>query len=805
MRSHKPIIQPSRAVYGVAVFVALSVGLSAHSVRGGEKPVGEQVYLSRCASCHGTRGEGTKNYQKPLIGKRSVAELARFITQSMPPGPKKCPAPDAQKVAAYIYDAFYSPIAQARNKPPRVELSRLTVRQYRNAVADLIGSFRPAAPAWGDARGLHGDYFKQRRFSSFDRALERVDPEISFNWGAAGAIPAQDDPYQFAMRWEGSVIAPSTGEYDFIVKSDQAIRLWVNDMRTPLIDVTVQSGSDTEFHAPLVLLAGRPYPLRLEFSKGVTGVNNLMKLKAKPPQNASLSLEWKPPHQATSVIPRNYLLPVMMPEGFSVAAPFPPDDRSIGYERGTSVSKAWEEATTEAAIETAGYVVKRLSDLAGVADNASDRDAKLRAFCRQFAERAFRRPFTDELVKLYIERPFQGAPDLDTAVKRSLMLVLKSPRFLYREMGQGKADPYDVASRLSFGLWDSLPDETLLKAAAAGELATREQVAKQAERMLADPRTRSKVREFFWQWLRVDQFPDLAKDTKRFPGFDDHAASDLRISLELFLDSVIWSDKSDFRDLLMSDKVFLNGRLAKLYGVNLPADAPFEPVPLDSLERAGVLTQPYVMASFAYVDTTSPIHRGVLIARNMLGRMLRPPPEAFTPLPAEKHPKLTTRQRVALQTQPAACQGCHGMINPLGFSLERFDAIGKLRNRENGLAIDVAGSYQGRDGKPNKFFGARGLGRFLAGSEEAHSAFVEKLFQNMVKQPVRAYGTNALPSLEQSFAANEFSIRKQLVEIMAASALGAMRPVDEPRAAPTPRPAATGSSGPGRRASGLAR
>jgi len=657
------------------------------------------------------------------------------------------------------------------------------VRQYRSAVADLVGSFRTAGPAWGEQRGLHAEYFKQRRFNSFDRILERVDPEVRFDWGTAGALPQQDDPYQFAMRWDGSVIAPDTGEYDFIVKSEHAIRLWVNDMRTPLIDMTVQSGSDTEFHAPLFLIGGRSYALRLEFSKGVTGVNNLAKLKLKPPQPASLSLEWKPPHRAASVIPQYCLLPVASPEVYAVGTSFPPDDRSIGYERGTSVSKAWEEATTEAAIDTAGYVAKHLSELSGVADDAADRDVKLHAFCKLFAERAFRRPFTADLEKLYVKRPFQGAPDLETGVKRSLMLVLNSPRFLYREMGQGTPDPYDVASRLSFGLWDSLPDETLLKAAAAGELATREQVTRQAERMIADPRTRAKVREFFWQWLKLDQYPDLAKDTKRFPGFDDRVAADLRTSLELFLDSVIWSEKSDYRELLLSDKVYLNGRLAKIYGVNLPADAPFQPVTLEPSERAGVLTQPYLLASFAYVDTSSPIHRGVLIARNMLGRLLQPPPAAFTPLPAEKHPNLTTRQRVTLQTQPAMCQGCHGMINPLGFSLERFDAIGRLRNRENGVPIDAMGSYRGRDGEPVKFFGARGLARFLAGSEEAHGALVEKLFQNVVKQPVRAFGSETLPSLDRAFAANEFSIRKQLVEIMAASALGAPTAVDAQRPA----------------------
>src|SRR5262249_34367495 len=154
----------------------------------------------------------------------------------------------------------------------------------------------------------------------------------------------------------------------------------------------------------------------------------------------------------------------------------------------------------------------------------------------------------------------------------------------------------------------------------------------------------------------------------------------------------IWGDASDFRQLLLSETLFLNGRLAKLYGVDLPADAPFKKVAPETGKRAGVLTHPYLLAAFAYTAESSPIHRGVFLAPNVLGQTLRPPPEAFTPLPAEAHPELTTRERVALQTRPQACVVCHGMINPLGFTLENFDAIGRLREQERGKPIDTTGS-----------------------------------------------------------------------------------------------------------------
>ncbi len=732
---------------------------------------GEQIYRQMCARCHGNSGEGTKdNYPRPLVGKRSVAQLARLIGKTMPEDdPGTCVGADADKVAAYIYGAFYSKEAQARNKPPRIELARLTVRQYRQTVADLIGSFR-APGRWDGRRGLQGEYFKSRGFRNGQRALERLDPTVGFDFGTSSPAPDKLDAHQFSIRWAGSVLAPETGEYEFIVRTEHAARLWVNDLNRPLIDAWVKSGNDTEHRGSIYLLAGRVYPLRLEFSKAKQGVDDSKKAKPKPPAPASIALMWKLPQRVAEVIPARDLSPNRFPEVFVPTTPFPPDDRSVGYERGTSISKAWEQATTDAAIEAAGYIAAHLRELSGVPDTASDRGPRLRAFCHRLAERAFRRPLTEAQQRLYIDRQFDKAPDVDTAVKRVVLLVLQSPRFLYREITGGR-DAYDVAARLSFGLWDSLPDVALLEAAAKGQLSTPEQVTRQAERMVTDLRAHAKLRAFFFQWLKVEHHPDLAKDSGRFPGFDRALASDLRTSLDLFLEDVLWSPDSDFRQLLLSDSLYLNGRLAQFYGADLPADAPFQKVPLKGQERAGVLTHPYLTATFAYTADSSPIHRGVFIARSILGRALRPPPQAFTPLPADLHPQLTTRERVALQTKPQACFACHGMINPLGFTLEHFDAVGRFRAEEKGRAVDATGSYQTLSGKVVKFAGVRDLATFLAGSDEVHEAFVEQLFHYLIKQPVRAFGPRKLSDLRQSFADNHYNVRKLIVTIVASAAL----------------------------------
>lgn len=736
----------------------------------GAEQTGEQIYRARCASCHGDMGEGSKKFKRPLAGDKTVPQLAQLIAKTMPEdNPGTCVGPDAEKVAAYVHYAFYSRAARERNKPPRVELARLTVRQYRNAVADLVATFRPTPKSDGKP-GLRGEYFAARGFRGDKRVMDRTDPEVRFDFGTGTPGPDKFEPHEFSIRWEGSVLAPETGEYEFVVRTEHALRLWVNDPKRPLIDAWVKSGTDTEFRGSVFLAAGRAYPLRLEWTKSQQGVNEANKAKELAKRPASVALLWKLPRRTPEVIPGRNLLVAKSPEGYVPATAFPPDDRSLGWERGTAVSKAWDQAATDGALDAAGYVTAKLDELAGTKAGAADRPQKLRDFARRFAERAFRRPLTDEEKRLYVDHQFEAAGDPDTAVKRVVLLALKSPRFLYRE-AVGANDEYAVASRLSFGLWDSLPDDELLRAAAAGRLSTRAEVTKQAERMLADPRAKAKLRDFLHTWLKVDQPPDVAKDPKRFPGFGPEVVNDLRTSLDLFLDDVVWSDGSDFRRLLRDDGVYLNGRLAKFYGPDLPGDAPFRKVKLDAGERAGVLTHPYLLAAFAYTGSTSPIHRGVFVARGVLGIGLRPPPEAFTPLAEDLHPTLTTRERVLLQTKPAACQSCHGVVNPLGFTLEKFDAVGRFRTQDNGRPVDASGQYQTRDGKVVQFKGVRDLADFLAASEEVHAAFAEQLFHHLVQQPVRAYGPNTLADLRQAFARHEFSVRKLAVEVMATAAL----------------------------------
>jgi hypothetical protein len=552
------------------------------------------------------------------------------------------------------------------------------------------------------------------------------------------------------------------------LKTPNGVRLWVNDEETPLVDGSVASGTGNEPNAPIRLIGGRAYPLRLEYTK--TPYN----FKAPKDPTSSIVLQWKPPHGAKQPIPARNLSPERTTPTFVVATPFPPDDSSMGYERGVSVSKAWDEAATQAASEVAAHLLKNLDRLSRSKASDTNRAAKVEAFCRDFVEAAFRHPLTEQQKRLFVSVHFASAPKVEDAVNRVVLLALKSPRFLYLGLNNSKPDDFAVAERLAFGLWDSVPDDELRKLAAQRGLHTREQVTPQARRMLGDARARSKMQYFFQHWLQMNRVEDLSKDSEIYPGFTPEIVSDLRASLFRFLDDVVWSSSSDYRRLLLDENLFVNDRLARFYGIQIPQSGTsddFVKVELDPKQRSGVVTHPYLLAEFSYQKSSSPIHRGVFLTRNIVGRALKPPPMAQEFKDADFAPNLTMREKVAELTRPAACQSCHSVINPLGFSLEQYDAVGRFHAQEGDRSIDVVSDYTTDEGSVVKLKGARDVAEFAAGSRQAQNAFVEQLFHQLVKQPVLAYGPGALDQLRQSFVASEYNVQKLMVEIATLSAL----------------------------------
>lgn len=747
------------------------------SAPAGDRPAdGRAVYRSQCAKCHGGKGEGVKGkFEDALRGDKSLEKLTHYIERKMPEDdPGKCVGPQAEAVSRYIYDAFYSREARARNHPARIELVHLTNRQYLLTLADLLQQFTGTNASLPGTRGLQGTYYSSRNTRQADQAFERLDRQVNFEFGTnapEGIAPATNG---FAIQWRGSLLADETGEYEFSVRTPNGIRLWINDDETPLVDGSVASGELNEPAGKLRLIGGRAYPLRLEFIK----VPYTFKAPKNP--NSSVLLQWKPPHGALQPVPARNLSPEKSRPTFVLATRFPADDSSVGYERGVGISQAWDEATTQAAGETAAYVQKNLDRLARTKPADTNRLAQVQKFCEQFVEAAFRRPLTPEQKRDFVASYFTKPTKPEEAARRVVLLALKSPRFLYLGLDQDRTDDFAVAERLSFALWDSLPDAELRGLATRGGLHTREQVSAEAQRMLHDPRTRTKLQYFLQQWLQMNRVEDLAKDAQLYPGFTPEIIADLRVSLNLFLDEVVWSARPDYRRLLLERELWVNPRLAEFYGLALPAGSvtnEFVKVTAAPATRSGVVTHPYLLAEFSYPKSSSPIHRGVFLTRNIVGRSLKPPPMAQVFKDADFAPNLTMREKVAEMTRPAACQSCHSVINPLGFSLEQYDAVGRYRVKEGDRTIDVASEYTRDDGSVVQLKGARDVAEFAAGSEDAHNAFVEQLFHQLIKQPILAYGPEALNQLRQSFVASDYNVQQLAVDI---TTLAARHGLDKP-------------------------
>lgn len=792
---------------------------------------GAAIFLDNCADCHGSDGQGGDGFEHPLFGDESVHELSLLIERTMPEGdPESCVGEEAKQVAEYIYHDFYSPQARTEKglaTAPRLDLMRLTIPQYRNSVADLIARFTPpVAPTVsrkrtpsrgrdknppkeeceplvlsdGD-RGFHARYYESEGMTKTKvRLIERLDDQIAFDFGEGnpGNDIAND---QFCVIWQGSVFARQTGYYEFKVRSPNGLRLHLNmdpgegrgglrddasgHGQTALIDGWVNSSEMRELTARVFLLGGRQYPVRLEF----------FKYKEKM---ASIELQWKPPHSVWSSIDANDVVPTMAPRTFVTRTPFPADDRSLGYERGTSVSREWHSATNRAAIEVAEEVVSRLPLLAGFDSRKSGKsegsaDAqfeKAKSLVKDLAANAFKRPLSEAELRLYDDVFFLPGIDPEIAVKRAILFTLKSPFFLYpglcgtlEEKSDDEHSDFATASRLALGIWDSIPDRALWKAASAGKLRTEEQIAAHAKRMIRDPSAKAKLNEFFHHWLELDE-RDLAKDRKRFPEFDDAVMADLRHSLELFVESVVWSESSDYRELLTSDKLLLNSRLKRLYALVPEEQAgkasdtesdEFKALDLSNQNRSGVLTHPYLLSAFAYHDQTSPIHRGVFLTKNIVGRGLSAPPEAVAFKDEEFDKDLTMREKVTQLTSSTTCMSCHSIINPLGFALENYDAVGRWRTTENEKPIDTVSEYVSRDGKKVDVRSAEDVAEFVISSPAAQRAFVAQLFHHVVKQDPLAYERGLLESLREQFVADEFSVQKLFAEIATQAAMSGLK------------------------------
>jgi hypothetical protein len=405
----------------------------------------------------------------------------------------------------------------------------------------------------------------------------------------------------------------------------------------------------------------------------------------------------------------------------------------------------------------------------------ADEDGAAKRILTTLLRRAYRRPVTEADVKgpfeLYRKASADG--DFDAGIEMALSAVLVSPQFLFRvEQDPAGIAPntayrvsdLELASRLSFFLWSSIPDDQLLESAVAGTLHERGELERQVRRMLSDPRSKALVTNFASQWLHLRNLDAITPDMRLFPDFDDNLRQAFRQETELFIESVLHEDRSVL-DLLGAKYTFVNERLAKHYGIPNVYGSRFRRVALDRDSwRGGLLRQGSILTVTSYATRTSPVLRGKFVLDNLLAL---PPPPPLPDVPALKDNtvdgRLSVRSRLAEHRTNQICASCHNLMDPVGLSLEKFDAVGRRRTAEAGTPIDVSGSLP--DGQ--KFGDVDGLeGALLRRPELFVGAFTEKLLTYALGRGVEYYDAPAVRAIVREAPAQDYRVSSIILGVV---------------------------------------
>lgn len=334
--------------------------------------------------------------------------------------------------------------------------------------------------------------------------------------------------------------------------------------------------------------------------------------------------------------------------------------------------------------------------------SAEEIDACARDILTRFATQAYRRPASEAEIERLVEltRLARGdGANFEAGIQLAVQAVLASPHFLYhvevnRDAAEGvdALSDYELAARLSYFLWSSMPDEELFAAAASGKLRERETLEAQTRRMLADPKSRALVQNFASQWLQLRNLATVSPNPKQFTTFDPEMRVAMRTETEMFFEAILREDRS-ILDFLNGDFTFVNEKLAKHYGLEGVSGSEFQRVSLAGTPRAGLVTQASVLTVTSNPTRTSPVKRGKFVLDEILGTPLPPPPPGVPEL--KEGPEIdqaaSLRTRMEQHRANAGCAACHSRLDPLGFSLENFDPVGAWRDKDGETPIDASG------------------------------------------------------------------------------------------------------------------
>jgi mono/diheme cytochrome c family protein len=631
---------------------------------------GQALYVEHCSVCHGTSGQGV-SAPALLPSTQSAESLRQIITERMPPGsPGRCGDSCAKYVTAYLKADMKagSPTCAERSLGVR-RLRLLTRKEYQNTITDLLPprSTSCTAPVFS--------------FDPQGKTLRSVHVAGSFN-GWPGTLAAGGWPLTYSAtekRWKLTrVLDPGSYSYKFVLDEKD----WVTDSSNP-----------------------RTMP------DGFGGQNSVLTVTCKPGG-----------------------------EPLDLTADLPPDARPEGYgfdnhSDARLVSTSHLEGFRKGAEIAAKQITDQLSSVLPCDPSGGRLGVCAEQFLQTFGLRAFRRPRRHSELSRYTAL-ITSQKTFAEGISAAVQALLTSPYFLYRsELGELQSDGtykltgYEAASALSYLLWGTMPDDQLFAAAARGELLTPEQVREQAQRLLASPRSRSVIGAYGLSYLGAEDILTTNKSTALYPGFSESLRRAMAEETQRFVSHVVFDGTGRLDELFSADYSFVNAELGTLYAMSGVSGSALGKQSYGSTPRAGWLGHGSVLGSYAHSDQSSPIRRGLFVRRQLLCEELPPPPPNAGGVP-QVDPNATTRERFRQHTSVPFCKSCHQYIDDVGFGFERFDAIGRWRESENGQPIDSVGDLNDREALGSlthaQYGSLKALGQLLAESERARMCFVRK-------------------------------------------------------------------------------
>jgi hypothetical protein len=501
-------------------------------------------------------------------------------------------------------------------------------------------------------------------------------------------------------------------------------------------------------------------------------------IPSAPGQNTACQ-EAPPPVQATRRMTRDqYLATVrdLLGDTRDLGDRLPADDKGeavFAPPDTLTVTPAWADKLLTTAEDLATQAMTNLPALLPC-NPAGNEEACAGQFIKAFGKKAFRRPLSNEevagLTALYKNGSADGG--FNGGIQLVISTLLQSPSFVYRvELGQKmgsvtgavKLSPYEVASRLSYFIWGTMPDPLLFEAADSGKLGTREGIAAQVDRMMKSPRARDTLVGFNQRLFGTDIIDDASKDDVAYPQFNDDMKASMKAEFRAFVEDALFEGDGRLETLLTSKSTFVDAALAPLYGVTLPPGTGLRKVQLDGTQRAGLLTSVGLLAAHTLSDTSAPIIRGKFIRERLLCTELAEPPPGLEVMAPAPKPGATTRELLEKHSVDPSCGACHQLMDPVGFGYANFDGIGRWRTMEEGKPIDSSGRLSVTD-VDGEFRGPIQLAEKLAGSQQVRDCVMNTMV-SYVQGPGVAGDMCLATRLRKSFDSSQHDLRALILAI----------------------------------------